>query len=100
MNLVHQVFVYLELTNQCHDDDIEYLPSENYIKGNCTQNCSCSEVRYVGHVEKCVSLCPLRPVKCREDTIPEFSQKDISGSKCSCKSWRCVKGILHYLLIF
>ena len=93
-------FYLLELINQCHDDKKEYIPGENYIKGNCTQNCSCSEVRYVGHVEKCVPLCPSIPDKCSQDTIPKFYQENIYGSKCSCRKWRCVKGMLHYLLIF
>ena len=98
--LVHQVFVCLELINQCNDDEKEYIPGENYIKGNCTQNCSWSKVRYVGHVEKCVPLCPSIPDKCSQDTIPEFYQEKIYGSKCLYRKWRCVKNMLLYLLFW
>ena len=73
---------------------MEYIPGENYIKGNCTQNCTCSEVRSIGHVEKCVPLCPSVPTKCSPGTIPRFYLEDIDGSKCTCRKWRCVKGLL------
>ena len=93
---VHSLFVCLELVNQCQDGEKQYIPGENYIKSNCTQNCSCSEVRYVGHVEQCVPLCPSMPVKCFWGTIPEFYEEDINGSECSCRKWRCAKGLLIF----
>ena len=92
-------FLFLELANQCQDGEIDFIPGESYIKGNCSQNCSCNEVRYVGHVELCVPLCPSIPVKCLWGTIPEFYHEDIYGSGCSCRKWRCVKGLPKYLLI-
>ena len=98
--LVRLLFVFLELVNQCHDGEMQYIPGENYIKGNCTQNCSCSEVQYVGHVEQCVLLCPSTSVKCLLGYISEVFQKIIEGSECSCRKWRCVKGLLKYLFIF
>ena len=90
--LAHWVFVSLELVNQCRDGETEYIPSENYIKGNCTKNCTCSEVRYVGHVEQCIPLCPSVPAKCSPGTIPRFYLEDIDGSNCTCRKWRCVNG--------
>ena len=98
--LVRLLFGCLELVNRCHDGEIKYIPGENYTKGNCTQNCSCSEVRYAGHVEQCVPLCPSTPVKCLLGYIPELDQKNIEGSECSWRKWRCVKGLLKYLFIF
>ena len=97
---VHFIYVCLELVNQCQHGEKQYIPGESYIKGNCTQNCSCTEVRYVGHVEQCVPLCPSTPAKCFRGTIPEFYQEDINGSACSCIKWRCVEGLLKYFLIF
>ena len=97
---VHLFSVFLELVNQCQDGEKDYIPGESYIKGNCTQNCSCNEVRYVGHVEQCIPLCPSISVKCLRGTIPEFYKEDIDGSECSCRKWRCIKGLPKYLLIF
>ena len=73
--LVPLLFVCLEFVDQCHDSEMQYILGENYIKGNCTQNCSCSEVRYVGHVEQCAPLCPSISVRCLLEYIPEFYQK-------------------------
>ena len=96
----HLFCACLELVNQCQDGETDYIPGETYIKGNCTQNCSCNEVRYVGHVEQCVPLCPSIPVKCFGGTITEFYEEDIDRSECSCRKWRCVEGLLLCLLIF
>ena len=92
--------MFLELANQCQDGEIDFIPGESYIKGNCSQNCSCNEVRYVGHVELCVPLCPSIPVKCLWGTIPEFYHEDIYGSGCSCRKWRCVKGLPNTCLFY
>ena len=37
--------------NECHDGEIDYIPGENYIKSNCTQQCTCSEDRFKGHLD-------------------------------------------------
>ena len=95
---INLFFACLELVNECHDSEKDYIPGETYIKGNCTQKCSCNEVRYVGHVEQCVPLCPSMPPKCLWGTITEFYQEDIDGSECSCR--KCVSGLLLHLLIF
>lgn len=86
--------------NEYHDGEIDYIPGENYIKSNCTQQCTCSEDRFKGHLESCVPLCQLLPAKCLSGTKPELYQEDVVGSHCKCSKWRCVNGLYKDLVSF
>ena len=66
--------------NECHDGEIDYIPGENYIKSNCTQQCTCSEDRFKGHLESCVPLCHCYlPNVCLE-LSQSYTKKMLSGA--------------------
>ena len=84
---------------ECKTGNVEYLPGETYIKGNCNQNCTCTEVPNIGHKEQCTQLCSFSNITCSNNTRLEFYQENIPGSNCKCKRPRCVEGMLIHLVL-
>ena len=99
------LLVLMSIFIACKDGNKTYKSGENFIKDDCSENCTCSHIiplrrrrSTFGETgtfgrSRCIPLCGVRlfQTQCAVGFKVEEYRNPVNGTKCFCNESRCVK---------
>ena len=99
------LLVLMSIFIACKDGNKTYKSGENFIKDDCSENCTCSHIiplrrrrSTFGEIgtfgrSRCIPLCGVRlfQTQCAVGFKVEEYRNPVNGTKCFCNESRCVK---------